>query len=267
MDFSTIRVDEADGIATLALHRPDRLNALNIAMGEEMCAALDALARRATARVLVVTGAGRAFSAGGDLASMGDLSSAGEAARAFAIDRGVRVFCDVARRLRELPLPVVAKVNGDAFGGALGVVMACDLRIAREDARFGFVFTRVGLSGADAGVSYLLPRLVGIAKAVELLLLGQTIDGREAERIGLVHRAVPGDDLDRVAGEIVGRLGAGPPLALRATKRALYDGLARDMATDFECEAYAQSLCFQSEDHREGLAAFRDKRAPAFRGR
>ncbi|MEK7387362.1 MAG: enoyl-CoA hydratase-related protein, partial [candidate division NC10 bacterium] len=147
------------------------------------------------------------------------------------------------------------------------IIMACDLRLARDDARLGFVFTRVGLSGADAGVSYLLPRLVGVAKAVELLFLGETIAAAEAERIGLVHRAVPVAHLDQVTDDIVRRLAAGPTLALRFTKRALYDGLTRDIATDFEYEAYVQSLCFQSEDHREGLRAFRDKRAPVFRGR
>ena len=129
------------------------------------------------------------------------------------------------------------------------------------------MFTRVGLSGADAGVSYLLPRLVGVAKAVELLLLGETIVATEAERVGLIHRAVPAAQLDQVTDGIVGRLAAGPPLALRATKRALYDGLSRDMAVDFEDECRVQALCFQSEDHKEGLRAFRDKRAPVFRGR
>jgi 2-(1,2-epoxy-1,2-dihydrophenyl)acetyl-CoA isomerase len=262
LPFETITIEEAGGVATLTLHRPDKLNALNVAMGEELCAALEALGRSARARVLVVTGAGRVFSAGGDLTSMDQVVSS-----AAAIDHSVRTYCEVARRLRELPLPAVAKVNGDAFGGSLGLIMACDLRVARDDARLGFVFTRVGLSGADAGVSYLLPRLVGVAKAVELLLLGETIGAAEAERIGLVHRAVPAAQLDAVTDVLVSRLAAGPPLALRYTKRALYDGLARDIATDFEYEAYVQALCFQSEDHREGLRAFREKRAPVFKGR
>lgn len=262
MTFETITVDEAGSVATLTLNRPDRLNALSVRMGEELCTALDAVGQSPTARVLVVTGAGRLFSAGGDLASMDEV-----AASAAAIDHGVRVYCEVARRLRALPLPAVAKVNGDAFGGALGIIMACDFRIARDDARLGFVFTRVGLSGADAGVSYLLPRLVGVPKAVEWLFLGETVAAAEAERHGLLHRAVPAAQLDAVTDGLAGRLAAGPPLALRLTKRALYDGLARDMATDFEYEAYVQSLCFQSEDHREGLRAFREKRAPVFRGR
>jgi enoyl-CoA hydratase/carnithine racemase len=262
MTFETIRVEEAAGVATLTLNRPDKLNALNVRMGEELCAALESLARSGGARVFVVTGTGRMFSAGGDLSSMDQV--AGSAA---SIDHSVRIYCEVTRRLRELPVPTVAKVNGDAFGGSLGIVMACDLRLARDDARLGFVFTRVGLSGADAGVSYLLPRLVGVTRAVELLFLGETIDAREAERLGLVTRAVPAAELDRATDGIVARLAAGPPLALRATKRALYDGLTRDMASDFEYEAYVQALCFQSEDHREGLKAFRDKRAPVFRGR
>ena len=146
MTFETVTVAEADGVATLTLNRPDKLNALNVTMGEELCAALEALGKSPTARVLVVTGAGRMFSAGGDLASMDQVVRS-----AAAIDHSVRIYCEVARRLRELPLPAVAKVNGDAFGGSLGIIMACDLRVARDDARLGFVFTRVGLSGADAG--------------------------------------------------------------------------------------------------------------------
>lgn len=262
MGFETIKIDEAGGVATLTLNRPEKLNALNVPMGEEICSALEVLAKRASARVLVVTGAGRAFSAGGDLSSMDQV-----ARDAASVDHSVRIYCEVVQRLRALPLPVVAKLNGDAFGGSLGIMMACDFRLARDDARLGFVFTRVGLSGADAGVSYLLPRLVGVAKAVELLLLGETIVAPEAERLGLIHRAVPAAHLDQVTDDIVRRLAAGPPLALRFTKRALYDGLTRDLPTDFEYEAYVQSLCFQSEDHREGLRAFREKRAPVFRGR
>ena len=237
MTFETITVAEADGVVTLTLNRPDKLNALNVTMGEELCAALEAVGKSSTARVLVVTGAGRMFSAGGDLASMDQVVSS-----AAAIDHSVRIYCEVARRLRELPLPAVAKVNGDAFGGSLGIIM-------------------------DAGVSYLLPRLVGVPKAIELLFLGETIVAAEAERIGLVHRAVPAAQLDQVTDGIVKRLAAGPPVALRHTKRALYEGLTRDLAADFEYEAYVQSLCFQSEDHREGLRAFREKRAPTFKGR
>lgn len=262
MGFETIRVEEAGGVATLTLSRPEKLNALSVRLGEEMCEALAALAKSSSARVLVVTGAGRMFSAGGDLSSMDQV--AGDAA---SIDRSVRIYCEVVRRLRELPLPAVAKLNGDVFGGSLGIAMACDFRLAREGARFGFVFTRVGLSGADAGVSYLLPRLVGVGKAVELLFLGETIDAADAARIGLIHQVVPAGELDGTTDAIVRRLAAGPPLALRHTKRALYDGLTRDIATDFEYEACVQALCFQSEDHREGLRAFRDKRAPVFRGR
>lgn len=262
MPFETITCEEATGVATLTLNRPDRLNALSLRMGDELCEALETLRGRQDLRVLLVTGAGRAFSAGGDLASMDEVKG-----DPFAIDRGVRVYCEVARRLRELDIPVVAKVNGDAFGGSLGIIMACDLRLAREDARLGFAFTRVGLSGADAGVSYLLPRLVGVARAAELLLLGEVVSGKEAERIGLVNRALPAADLDRVTAEIVARLAVGPPIALRATKRALYDGLGRDMVTDFQCECYVQTLCFQSQDHQEGLRAFREKRPPMFQGR
>lgn len=146
------------------------------------------------------------------------------------------------------------------------MVMACDFRIARHDARIGFVFSRLGLSGADAGVSYFLPRLVGLGKALELLMLGKTVDAREAERIGLVHQAVPEDDLDRTVGEVAATLAEGPPLALRLTKQALRDSLDRGLQEQLRFEVYAQGLCFRSEEHREGLLAFLQKRPPAFRG-
>ncbi|MFQ5343366.1 MAG: enoyl-CoA hydratase/isomerase family protein [Anaerolineae bacterium] len=261
MAYETIAVQQAGSIVTITLSRPDKLNALSVAMADELCTALDEVGRGGQARVVVVTGAGNTFSAGGDLSEMERILES-----ALETDRGARSFLNVTRTLHELEVPTVARINGDVYGGACGIVMACDFRIAREEARFGFVFTRVGLSGADAGVSYFLPRLVGLGKATELLMLGETVDAREAERIGLIHRAVPAGELDQTADDLARRLANGPPLALKFTKRALRDGLDRDLATDFEYEAYVQGLCFRTEDHREGLQAFLEKRKPEFKG-
>jgi len=261
MEYQTILSRKEGPVAIITLNRPDKLNALSVAMADELCAALDEMSGNRQFRVLVVTGAGNTFSAGGDFAEMERILKS-----ALETDRGARSFLNVARALYELDIPTIAKINGDVYGGANGIIMACDFRIAREDARFGFVFTRVGLSGADAGVSYFLPRLVGLGKATELLMLGQTVDAREAERIGLIHQAVPGDELDRTVDDLARRLAEGPPLALGFTKRALRDGLDRDLVTDFEYEAYVQGLCFRTEDHREGLRAFLEKRKPEFRG-
>jgi len=249
MAYETIAVQQAGSIVTITLNRPDKLNALSVAMADELCAALDEVGSGGQTRVVVVTGAGNAFSAGGDLSEMERILES-----ALETDRGARSFLNVTRTLHELGVPTIARINGDAYGGACGIVMACDFRIAREEARFGFVFTRVGLSGADAGVSYFLPRLVGLGKATELLMLGETVDAREAERIGLIHQAVPAEELDQAVDDLARRLANGPPLALKFTKRALRDGLDRDLGADFEYEAYVQGLCFRTEDHREGPA-------------
>jgi len=261
MGYQTILLRQEGAVATIALNRPEKLNALSVAMADEICAALDEVSRSGQARVVIITGVGNAFSAGADFAEMERILES-----ALETDRGARSFLNVARALHELGFPTIAKINGDVYGGACGIVMACDFRIAREEARFGFVFTRVGLSGADAGVSYFLPRLVGLGKATELLMLGQTVDAREAERIGLIHRAVPAGELDGVVDDLARRLANGPPLALKFTKRALRDGLDRDLETGLEYEAYVQGLCFRTEDHREGLQAFLEKRKPEFKG-
>jgi len=260
MKFEAIAVQHAGSIVTIALNRPDKLNALSVTMADELCTALDEVGRDDQARVVIVTGTGKTFSAGGDFAEMERILES-----ALETDRGARSFLNVARALHKLNLPTVAKINGDVYGGANGIVMACDFRLAREDARFGFVFTRVGLSGADAGVTYFLPRLVGPGKATELLMLGGTIEAREAERIGLIHRAVPADELDRAVDDLAQRLAEGPPLALKFTKRALRDGLDWDLETEFEYEAYVQGLCFHTKDHREGLQAFLEKRKARFK--
>jgi len=261
MNYETILLQRDGPVALITLNRPEKLNALTVLMAEELCAAIEETKRDGHSRVVILTGSGRAFSAGGDLTEMSRILGS-----ALETDRGARSFLNVARALHELSLPTIARINGDVYGGACGIVMACDFRIAQENARFGFAFTRVGLSGADAGVSYFLPRLIGLGKATELLMLARTIDAPEAARIGLIHQAVPADELDRSVDTLALSLAQGPPLALMYTKRALRDGMDRDVNTHFEYEAYAQGLCFRSNDHREGLQAFLEKRQPQFRG-
>ena len=261
MSFKNILLERDGPIYTLTINRPERMNAIGIETVHELMQGLAQVGADADARVLVITGAGdRAFSAGADVADMVRRS----APEAAAI---VRLYLDYIMAIRNLPVPVIARVNGVAAGGGCCTALACDLRVASEQARFGFVFVNAGLTGADMGATYYLPRLVGFGRACELLLTGAIIDAREAERIGLVNQVVPHDELDGATAELAQKLAAGPPIALRLTKQALHGGLDKDIASEFDFETYAQTLCIVSEDHMEGAQAFREKRTPVFQGR
>ncbi len=261
MGFDNILLEQDGPVYTLTINRPERMNAISIETVPELMEALSQVSSDGHARVLVITGAGdRAFSAGADVSDMVERPAPESAAI-------VRMYLDYIMAIRNLPVPVVAKVNGAAAGGGCCTAIACDLRIASEQARFGFVFVNAGLTGADMGATYFLPKLVGFGKACELLLTGAVIDAREAESIGLVNRVVRHEELDAATDELVQKLAAGPPIAMRFTKQALHGGLDKDIASEFDFETYAQTLCIVSEDHMEGAQAFREKRTPVFQGR
>jgi enoyl-CoA hydratase/carnithine racemase len=257
--MSDILVSAKDGIVTITLNRPERRNALSIALGRELLAALGRLAPDDTAAVLILTGADKAFCAGGDF----DEIRAANANPARA-EEGVGVFLEVFRALREVPCPSIARINGDAVGGGCCLALCCDLRIAVRGARLGLPFVNIGLAGADLGASYILPRLVGLTRATELLLLGQTVTAEEAAALGMIHRAVDAEALDREAGDLAARLARGPRLALRLTKQALAGSLDRGLAEALDVERRAQTLAIQSPDVLEGIRAFLDKRPPRF---
>jgi enoyl-CoA hydratase/carnithine racemase len=254
--YSTILIAHEGGTVTLTLHRPEKLNALSLLMAEELMHALGDITRDAQAKVLVITGAGRAFSAGGDFGEFEQIQKNPKLAQ-----KGARAFLDVNAAIRRLAIPTLAKLNGDVVGGACGIAMACDLRLAHEGVRFHFPFVKVGLSGSDAGVTYFLPRLVGLGQALRILLFGETVSAREAERLGLVQFVLPAPELDSKTKELADKLSHLPPLALAATKRASYYGLNQELESDFELEEQLQTLCFLSEEHQQAVRAFGEKKS------
>jgi 2-(1,2-epoxy-1,2-dihydrophenyl)acetyl-CoA isomerase len=260
----TLQVDRADGITTVTLDRPDKKNAINGRMWRELVDVLDEVADDREARVLVITGAGDGFCSGADLS---DDENAGDFASGVGGGvRSMRVISRAALRLHELSLPTIAAVNGVAAGAGLNLALGCDLVIASDRARFSEIFSKRGLS-VDFGGSWLLPRLIGLHRAKELLFLAEIIDAAEADRIGLVNRVVPHDELDATVRDIASRLAALPPVQLSLSKRLLNQSLSVSMADALEFEDIAQVLNFQSGDTAEAVAAFVQKRPPNFTGR
>jgi enoyl-CoA hydratase/carnithine racemase len=247
-----------EGIVTVTLHRPGKKNAIDATMWDELMAVFREVAESSRDRVLVLTGSGGAFCAGADLTP-----APGESRH--QLDR-MHHFGWVGLALHEIPKPTVAKVNGVAVGAGLNLALGCDLIVAGESARFSEIFVKRGLA-IDLGGSWLLPRLVGLHKAKELALLGDMLDAKEAERIGLVNRVVPDAQLDAFVADWAGRLAAGPPLALQMTKRMLAMGHALSLSEALHQEALAQSVTGASEDTAEAMRAFFAKREPKFRGR
>ena len=249
------------GVATITLNRPERLNALTFEVYRELTDTFAALRHETDVRVVVITGAGRAFCSGGDVHDIiGELFKRDmEGLLEFT-----RMTCELVRSIRALHKPVIASLNGTTAGAGACIALASDLRIASEEAKIAFLFVKVGLSGADMGAAYLLPRVVGLAKATELLYLGDFISAPEAERIGLYNRVVPGDQLAETTRELAARLARGPAFALAKTKEMLDREANMNLDAALECEAQAQAICMQHPDYREAYEAFVAKRTPQF---
>jgi 2-(1,2-epoxy-1,2-dihydrophenyl)acetyl-CoA isomerase len=257
--MQTLLVDRSEnGVVTVTLHRPEKKNAIDAVMWDELMAVFREVGESASDRVLVLTGSGGAFCAGADLTPR-----PGEARH--QLDQ-MHHFGWVGLALHEVPKPTIAKVNGVAVGAGLNLALGCDLIVAGESARFSEIFVKRGLA-IDLGGSWLLPRLVGLHKAKELALLGEMLDAKEAERIGIVNRVVPDAQLDTFVADWAGRLAAGPPLALQMTKRMLMMGAGLSMSEALHQEAMAQSVTGASEDTAEAMRAFFGKREPKFRGK
>jgi 2-(1,2-epoxy-1,2-dihydrophenyl)acetyl-CoA isomerase len=254
-----IRVEVADAIATITLDRPDALNALTGPMLADLLAAFRRIARDRAVRAVILTGAGRGFCAGQDLKER--LTPDAPPLAVVVRER----YNPIINVMRTLDQPIVGAINGVAAGAGASLAFACDVRLAAETASFALAFGRIGLV-PDSGATWFLPRLVGPARAAELALTGASLSATEAERLGLVARVVPAETLAAEAGDVATRLAALAPIALAQTKRALERSWSLDLETALEEEAWRQGIAGATEDHAEGIAAFVEKRPPAFKG-
>lgn len=252
------------GVATITLDRPKRLNALTFEVYRELAETFENLDRYEEVRAIVITGRGKGFCSGGD---QDDIIKELLGKDMAALVAFTRATGRLIQAMRECKRPIIGAINGIAVGAGAVIACACDLRIVSREAKFGFIFPKVGLCGADMGITYLLPRLVGLGHASELLFFGDVIDAAQAERIGLVNRLVEnGEEAVRVATEWAARLAAGPAFAHSMTKQMIESEHTMPLATAIEAEAQAQALCMHHIDFGEAHAAFKDKRAPRFKG-
>src|SRR5262245_44137971 len=259
--YEHIELTESDCILTIRLNRPDRLNAFIGHMRRDLAEALEHAGSDRSVRVVIITGAGRGFCAGGDVAFMAELMKRRDAEEFSRIlGAGRRVIMAI----RQMTKPVLASINGPAAGAGFNLALACDLRIASTTASFSQSFAKVGLH-PDWGGTYFLPRMVTSNKACEMFFLGDTIDAEEALRLGIVNRVVKPDELEAATRELAERLREAPPIALAAVKQAVYESNASDLEAMLRYENEAQLRCFASEDGREGVRAFVEKRQPKFK--
>lgn len=253
--------DPATGVATVTLNRPERLNALTFEVYAELERTFRALDVEPGVRAVVITGEGRAFCSGGDvediIGPLLDRDAAG-------LLEFTAMTCDLIAAIRACRRPVIAALNGTTAGAGAVIAAACDVRIAAESAKIAFLFTKVGLSGADMGAAWLLPRIVGLGRATEILMTGDFLDAREAHRIGLYNRVVPDGEALPAATELATRLAAGPSAALAVTKRALEEEAAMGLAEALAAEARAQAECMEGPNFREAHEAFVAKRPARF---
>ena len=257
MTFKDLLLKKHGGVATITLNRPDRLNALGNQTTSELCSACEDAIKDPKMRVLVLTGAGEAFCAGGDYK---DTFQRGFEKTALEWRHRIRTGPNrLVTLLSGAEKPVVASVNGVAVGGGSTIALACDIRIASEKARFGLVFSKIGAT-PEFGCTYLLPRIVGLGKALDLLLTADLIDAREAERIGLVSKVVPHDELLEATEKLVEKLLQKPPAALGMVKSMIYRSLSMDMLSVLELEALALGTAFKTEEHQEVVKAFLQKK-------
>jgi enoyl-CoA hydratase/carnithine racemase len=253
--------DEGDGIARITFNRPERLNSLTFQIYRELTEAFSQLERRREVRVVVITGSGRGFCSGGDVNDIiGELFSRDM----VGLLEFTQMTCELIKNIRGLKKPVIAALNGTVAGAGAVIALACDLRIAAEEAKIAFLFTKVGLAGADMGAAFLLPKVIGLSKATELLYRGEFISAEEAGFIGLYNRVVKAEGLEEETLKWARQLAAGPGFALAITKDALNREMHMSLEQALESEASAQAICMLNPDFKEAYQAFVEKRAPKF---
>ena len=253
----------SDGVAILTLNRPDVMNAFEDGMREALFERLEECANDQAVRCIVITGAGRAFSAGGDIASMAKLQ---EESDLSIVEARMNIAGQVIQQIRRMPQPVLAAINGAAAGGGMNLALACDLRIASDKAVFVESFVKIGLI-PDWGGFYLLTKLVGTSKAMELMMLGDRVDASEAYQLGLVNRVVPDETFREEAAKLAHRLADGPQKTLSAIKEGVYRGVESTLPETLSYEYKTQRRLFLGDDAREGMKAFLEKRAAVYGNR
>ena len=253
--------DADTSVATITLNRPERLNALTFEVYDELHSTFRALDAEPHVRAVLITGAGRAFCSGGDVE---DIIGALFEKDARGLHEFTQMTCNLILAIRQCRRPIVAALNGTVAGAGAVIATACDIRIASEGAKIAYLFTKVGLSGADMGAAWLLPRIVGLAHASQLLMTGDFIDAAEAHRIGLYNRVVRQDELMDVARHMAEKLARGPSYALEVTKSSLNQEASLDLVTALEAEAEAQAKCMENPNFREAYEAFTEKRDARF---
>ncbi len=263
MPFETVKTESKNGVLWISLNRPDKLNAFDAQMGDDLLEALKEGERSASDRCLVLTGEGRAFSVGEDLSSNKTAYESGQPIRLGEVVK--RKYNPIVQRIRKMDKPVVAAVNGVTAGAGLGLALACDLRAASDRATFHEAFIKVGLA-PDSGTSFWFTRILGLGKAMEVGLLGEPIDANRALGLGLVNWVFPDEGFRAQVARIAERLAKGPTRAMGLTKRALNRAVVVDMDSALEYEMYLQDIAGRTRDHVEGVRAFFDKRDPSFTG-
>lgn len=262
-DFQHLLVHQDGGVLTITMNRPEVLNAFNDVMLEELGETIDAAAEDDAVRCIVLTGAGRGFGSGQDLKSFAAMSASKEPIK---VSVHLQKYHRVVLAIRTMPKPVIAAVRGVAAGISCNIALACDLRIAADDARFIEAFARIGLV-PDGGGNFFLPRLVGFGKALEMALLAEEVSGPEAERIGLVNKCVPVAEFEAATHALAQRLANGPTHAYGLIKELMNKSLESDLQSSLRLEGELQDIARETEDHREGVMSFLQKRRPKYTGR